>query len=221
VSPRQESPEELAALLEGAAAQVGVVLTPPQVQKFLVFLEQLAAWSAKVSLTAIREPRQIVLKHFVDSLAALPHLSRCASLLDVGSGPGLPGLAAKIARPALRLVSVESRRRKVSFQEHVVRTLALDGVEIIWGRLEPGCGLLPEASMDCAISRALTLADFASAAAPFVAPGGLLVAMKGRLAKAPLGLPPGLALQEEVGYRLPLLGDERTLLIFRKLPEPC
>ncbi len=214
----QADSSELGRLLAAGAAEVGVALGPEQIEQFLTYLAELERWSAKVSLTAIREPRAVVLKHFVDSLAALPTLTGCASLLDVGSGPGLPGLALKIACPQLRLVSVEGRRRKVSFQEHVVRTLGLEGVEVIWGRLEPGSGLLPEGSIECAISRALTLADFLRCAAPFVASGGRLVAMQGRLAEPPSPLPPGLEFVELKKNRLPVLGDERALVVFRKLP---
>jgi 16S rRNA (guanine527-N7)-methyltransferase len=204
-----------AELLRSGAAGLGVSLSEHQVAQFTAYLAELRVWSAKVSLTTIRDPQAIVLKHFVDSLAALPHLEDCASLLDVGSGPGLPGLALKIARPDLRLVSIESRRRKVSFQEHVVRRLGLEGVEVVWGRLEPGCGLVPEASVDCAISRALALPDFLSCAAPFVRPGGLLLALQGQAAPLP-PLPPGLTHQATHPYRLPVLGDERTLLVFRQ-----
>jgi 16S rRNA (guanine527-N7)-methyltransferase len=209
-------PPELGRLLRNAAAEVGVDLSEAQVARFLSFLQELQVWSAKVSLTAIREPQAIILKHFVDSLTALPYVRECASLLDVGSGPGLPGLALKIAAPSLRLVSVESRRRKVSFQEHLVRTLKLEGVEVIWGRLERGCGLVPEASVACAVSRALSLEDFLTYAAPFVAPGGRLVAMQGRRPTQEPVVPPGLVLTERVSLRLPVLGEERTLVIFEK-----
>ena len=213
-----DTPEALGSLLREAAAELGVALSPNQVGQFLTFLAELRAWSAKVSLTAIRAPRDIILKHFADSLAALPHLRGCGSLLDVGSGPGLPGLALKIASPGLRLVSVEGRRRKVSFQEHVIRRLGLEGVEVIWGRLTPRCRLLPAASVECAISRALETRAFLEAAAPFVAPGGRLLAMKGRPERAAQPpTPPGLELTERVGLRLPVTGDERTLLVFTKL----
>jgi 16S rRNA (guanine527-N7)-methyltransferase len=209
-------PPELGRLLRDAAAEVGVELSEAQVERFLVFLQELQVWSAKMSLTAIREPQAIILKHFVDSLTALPHVRECASLLDVGSGPGLPGLALKIARPSLRLISVESRRRKVSFQEHLVRTLKLEGVEVIWGRLTPDCGLVPEESVGCAVSRALALADFLAAAAPFVAPGGRLIAMQGKAAAIEPVAPQGLVLAEQVSLRLPVSGEERTLVIFEK-----
>jgi 16S rRNA (guanine527-N7)-methyltransferase len=211
--------DSLAALLVKAAADLGVALSEAQVERFLDYLGELRTWSAKVNLTAIREPRDIILKHFADSLALLPHLARCASLLDVGSGAGLPGLALKIARPDLRLISVEARRRKVSFQEHVVRRLDLADVEVIWGRLEPGSALLPEGAVDCAVSRALALPDFLTAAAPFVRPGGLLVAMRGREGGAPdeeLLSRLGLEVAGEVSYRLPVIGDERGLVLFRK-----
>lgn len=207
--------QELATLLVRAAAELGVPLSAAQVGQFMTFLAELETWSAKVSLTAIRRPRDIILKHFADSLSVVPHLEGCGSLLDVGSGAGLPGLAVKIARPHLRLVSVESRRRKVSFQEHICRTLGLAGVEVIWGYLAPGCGLLAEESVECAVSRALALPDFLAAALPFVAPGGRLISLQGRR-PAEAAAPAGLALTSQVGLRLPVSGEERTLVIFEK-----
>ncbi|MFH0808936.1 MAG: 16S rRNA (guanine(527)-N(7))-methyltransferase RsmG [Pseudomonadota bacterium] len=217
---RSDTPEALAELLREGAAGLDVALNAGQISQFLIYLDELRAWSAKSSLTAIRAPREIVLKHFVDSLAALPHLRPGTTLLDVGSGPGLPGLALKIARPDLRLTSVESRRRKASFQEHVARGLALEGVEVVWGRLEPDGMLLPKAAFDCAISRAVALKDFLAAAAPYVKEGGLLLAMQGRLEEtAAVAPPPGLEPAGQVAYRLPILEDERSLVLFRKNRE--
>lgn len=216
MSAAATSPEALAILLREAAAELGVALSEAQLAQFLAYLDELLLWAPKVNLTAIREPRAIVLKHFADSLAPLPHLEGCASLLDLGSGAGLPGLALKIARPEIRLVSVEARRRKVSFQEAVVRRLKLEGVEVIWGRLEPGSRLVPEASVACAISRAVDAAAFLTAAVPLTAPGGRLIVMRGKPGEA-LTPPPGLTLAREVAYRLPVLGDDRGLAIFEKM----
>src|SRR5581483_1522907 len=99
---------------------------------------ELIRWNRRVNLTAIREEREIVVKHFLDSLFPLTLLnpSEGARWIDIGSGAGFPGLVLKIARPHLEMTLVESAQRKATFLHHIIGTLGLTGVSVIHDRLE-------------------------------------------------------------------------------------
>ena len=116
----------------------------------------------------------------LDSLALLPHLPAAGALIDIGSGGGLPGLALKIVRPSLRLVLLESNRRKAAFLQHAAAELGLAGVEVVARRAEEA-GREPALrdTFDVATARALApMPVLVELCLPFVRPGGRLLAMK-------------------------------------------
>ncbi len=98
-------------LAEGAKA-FGIDLDEKTIRAFDVYLEELLKWNQKINLTAIRSEKGIVLKHFVDSLTVAPYLSEHSSILDIGSGAGFPGIPLKMAQPALRIILIDSVRKK-------------------------------------------------------------------------------------------------------------
>lgn len=121
----------------------GAVLSETQQAQFAAYLDLLLRWNARMNLTAIRDPEQIVIRHFGESLFAARHLypSRCLAtgdwrLLDIGSGAGFPGLPIKLWAPALQLTLLESNQRKATFLREVARTLQLTGVEVLTMRAE-------------------------------------------------------------------------------------
>ena len=120
------SSEPLALLTEGIAA-LGLELAPNILEQLQIYLEELKLWNAKTNLTALKTDRDIVIKHFLDSLAVLPFLDGAASLVDLGSGGGFPGLVLKLARPQLALTLVEARERKAAFLEYLVARFRLTG----------------------------------------------------------------------------------------------
>jgi 16S rRNA (guanine527-N7)-methyltransferase len=122
-------------LVEGAEV-FGIRLNETQVAAFDLFLRELLKWNQKINLTAIRSGKGIVLKHFLDSLSAFPYLSRTVSLLDIGSGAGFPGIPLKIVHPSLEVTLIDSVRKKIDFQRHVIRMLGLKGTESIHGRIQ-------------------------------------------------------------------------------------
>jgi 16S rRNA (guanine527-N7)-methyltransferase len=95
------------------------------VEKLSVYLDLLLRWNAKTNLTAIRDPEEIVRRHFGESLFVATHLPVCSSLLDLGSGAGFPGLPIQLALPGLRVTLAESQNKKASFLREAVRTLDL------------------------------------------------------------------------------------------------
>jgi len=134
-------PTELALRLRQGAAELGLVLPEPVLRRLLAMLELLRKWNAVYNLTAIRDPREMLVHHLLDSLSILPPLRRRldldrATIADVGSGAGLPGLPIAIVHPGARLVSIEPIGKKTAFQRQVCSELALTNVEIVTGKAE-------------------------------------------------------------------------------------
>lgn len=175
------------------------------------YLELLARWNGRINLTRVVAPREVVAKHFLDSLAMVPHLAGVATLIDVGSGAGFPGVVVAVARPDLQVTLVESVQKKAAFLEALRRELGLPLV-VEARRLEKMEG---GQSFGCAVSRAtLAPAEWVERGAPLVAPGGLLIAMLGR-DRPHLPAPRGFATGVWVDYELPVEGA-RALAIFRR-----
>ena len=168
-------------LTEGAVA-IGIRLGPAALDRFATYHREILLWNRRINLVSERSAQEIVIRHFLDSLTPAPFLDRPdGALIDLGSGGGFPGIPLRIALPGLHLSLVEASRKKSSFLSHVVRTLRLDGVQVIRERVE---ALTAEEILagrfDTLISRAaFKLPDLIRTASFFLKPGGQLIAMKG------------------------------------------
>ena len=189
-----------------------------------IYLEELKLWNAKTNLTGLKTDRDIVIKHFLDSLAVLPCLDAAASLVDLGSGAGFPGLVLKLARPNLALTLVEARQRKAAFLEYLVSRFRLTGVEVVQTHLTPHLAEKWEPKVAAVVSRAVfILPRLLELAAPLLAAGGVVLALKGiHLALGELetagsaGQLLGLGPLEKHKYNLPISGEPRLLVMARK-----
>jgi 16S rRNA (guanine527-N7)-methyltransferase len=170
------------------AARLGIELSDGQLARLDQLGAALREGNRRVNLTRITDPVEIETRHFLDSLsAALPLLDRLRSgaeplrLIDVGSGGGMPGLPLKIAFPRLHVTLVESVNKKAAFLREAVEQLGLDNVEVVAERAElAGRNPAHRDTYDWATARALgTLPVVVELCAPFLAPGGLLVAQRG------------------------------------------
>ena len=123
-------------LLRQASNEVGVSLRDSQIKLFEVYLQALLEWNKTFNLTGIRDPEDIVIKHFVDSLTPLPYLEPSGRLLDIGPGAGFPSIPLKIAAGELHITLVEASRKRVSFLKHIIRTLKLESVIVKHSRFE-------------------------------------------------------------------------------------
>jgi 16S rRNA (guanine527-N7)-methyltransferase len=217
-------PDPLALLTEGAAT-LGLELDPATLGHLQTYLEELKLWNAKINLTGLKTDRDIVIKHFLDSLAVLPFLDGAASLMDLGSGAGFPGLVLKLARPNLALTLVEARQKKAAFLEYLASRFRLSGVEVVQTHLTPSLARRREPKVAAVVSRAaLTLPRLLELAAPLLAPGGVVLALKGvNLTLGELetagsaGQLVGLGPLEKHKYYLPISGEPRLLVMARKL----
>jgi len=163
-------------IAEGLAA-MDLTLPEGSAAKLAAYLELIAKWNRVHNLTAVRETDQMVVLHVLDSLSLLPHIAPAKALLDVGSGPGLPGIPVAIARPELSVTLLDSSHKKCAFLRQVKAELALENVEVVCERVE---GWKPPPRFDAVVSRAFSdLADFVEQARHLVAPQGTLIAMKG------------------------------------------
>lgn len=145
-------------LLQKSSTEIGVPLSSEQVQQFMIYLEQLQFWNQSFNLTSITLDDEIIIKHFVDSLAALRayDIKIGAKLLDVGTGAGFPGIPLKIARLDLDITLIEPARKKSSFLRFIIGLLRLDTVDIFDGTLEKFLNdRPPHESFDLLTTRAL------------------------------------------------------------------
>jgi 16S rRNA (guanine527-N7)-methyltransferase len=165
-----------AGIAEGATA-MGLELDGDAIGKLAAYLELVEKWNRVHNLTAVREPAQMVTLHLLDSLSIAPHVATAATLLDVGTGAGLPGIPLAIARPSMRVMLLDSSHKKCAFLQQAKTELALANVEVVCDRVE---NWKPAQRFDVVISRAFSdLVDFVEQAKHLVAPGGRLMAMKG------------------------------------------
>lgn len=182
--------------LTSGAAQLGLNLLPPQLAAFETYTHELLAWNDQFNLTAITEPEQVEIRHYLDSLALIPalatlegvpiqvFLSRPVKAVDVGAGAGFPGLALRILWPRLRLCLMEATAKKVRFMEHMTARLALTDVQLVHGRAEELALREPHrAGYDLVVARAVAaLPTLVEYLLPLAKRGGRVVAFKGTAA---------------------------------------
>jgi 16S rRNA (guanine527-N7)-methyltransferase len=174
--------EALIKTLSDGAAAIGVRLGTEELDLFAAYHREILLWNRRINLVSERSSQEIAIRHFLDSLTPAPFLDRPdGALIDLGSGGGFPGIPLRIALPGLHLSLVEASRKKSSFLAHVVRTLRLDGVQVIRERVEELTTREALAGrFDTLISRAaFKLPDLIRTASFFLKPGGQLIAMKG------------------------------------------
>ena len=202
---------ELAAGLE--ALGLPTALAAP----LLAYLALLARWNATYNLTAIRDPRDMVAKHLLDSLAMQPFVRDLRTLADLGTGPGLPGIPLAIATPALQVTLVESNGKKARFLREAARQLGLGNVQVAESRIE---AFQPGTHFDAITARALaTLPLILELGGHLLKPEGRLLAMKGVVPEDEIAaLPAGWRVAAVHPLRVPGLDAERHLLEVVKSP---
>ena len=201
-----------ARLLEGAAA-LGLALTPAQVAGLLGFLALLTRWNRTYNLTAVRDPGEMVPRHLLDSLVILPYLSG-ATVLDLGTGAGLPGLPLAICDPGRGYWLLDGNGKKVRFVRQAVMELRLPRVAAVHSRME---AYRPGRKFSTIVSRAVaSIAQIHGLAAPLLERPGRLLVMKGRYPQDELQ-DPALGDLDVAVHKLfvPFLEGERHLIEIR------
>ena len=201
--------------LEAGLRQLG--LDAALAEPLLAYLALLARWNQTYNLTAIRDTREMLVKHLLDSLAMHAHLDGIETLADLGTGPGLPGIPLAIARPGLQVTLVESNGKKARFLREAVRQLKLGNASVVESRIEafdaPG-------RFDAITARALaTLPLILELGGHLPKADGRLLAMKGVLPADEIAtLPAGWRLAAVHPLRVPGLEAERHLVEIVRAP---
>ncbi|QBB72265.1 16S rRNA (guanine(527)-N(7))-methyltransferase RsmG [Pseudolysobacter antarcticus] len=198
-------------LVDGLAA---LRLSPKSetIDQLLEYVALLARWNATYNLTSVRDPRDMLVRHILDSLAIAPYL-RGANLADVGSGPGLPGIPLALLFPEREFVLIDANGKMARFMREAVRALGLSKVRIEQQRVEAVQG-----SFDCVTARAFaSLADMLALGGQLLAADGIWLALKGRYPEDEISaLPVGFELAGSERLQVPGLDAERHLIIVRK-----
>lgn len=219
-------------ILYQGAQQFNLTLSEGQLEAFECYSQELLSWNQRVNLTRITEPKEVVVKHFLDSLSiylVLQTLSSSLTLIDVGSGAGFPGLPLKIVLPELRLTLLEAVGKKMAFLQHLVKELSLTNVTFLTVRAEEA-GQMPSQreQYDVAVARAVaSLPILAEYTLPLIKVGGSVILQKGqhpaeeiRQAANALGILGG-KVREIMPVSVPGLEAARHLVVIqKKKPTP-
>ncbi len=199
--------------LAGGQEEMGLNLDPMTQSSLLNYVSLMQKWNRVYNLTAVRDPEKMVTQHLLDSLAVLPHLVG-RRVVDVGTGPGLPGIPLALTNPALEVTLLDSNHKKTSFLRQACLELGLKNTTVVCERVETWRS---EEKYDVVISRAFSdLAEFASLALHLCGDTGLMLAMKGVYPHEELTrLPATVELQGVEPLRVPGLDAERHLVLLR------
>ena len=200
--------------LEKGLQELAVPLGRDAMTKLIEYLALLEKWNRVYNLTAIRDAGKMVSGHLLDCLAVVPHISG-GSVLDVGSGAGLPGIPLAVAKPDIHVSLLDSNNKKTAFLKQVVAELRLKNADVVCARVE---SWHPEEKFDWIISRALAgLAEFAALTGHLLAPSGVLAAMKGVYPSEEIEqLPPNLRASRVLRLSVPGLESERHLVLIER-----
>jgi 16S rRNA (guanine527-N7)-methyltransferase len=202
--------------LREGLAELGLVLADPQVSQLLAYQDLIAKWNQVYNLTAVRDPQEMLTHHLLDSLAVVrplrQHLAGRATLLDVGSGAGLPGVVLAIACPDLMVTCVDTVAKKAAFIQQVAVTLGLPHLKGLHARVEALPG-----PYDIISSRAFSsLPDFVKGSRQALAPQGVWMAMKGKHPQEELAaLPVDVDVFHVEPLTVPDLSAERCIVWMR------
>lgn len=198
----------LAERLAQGIQQLGLQIDLATQQQLLAYLALLEKWNQAYNLTAIRDKDGMLVKHILDSLMIMPYLQG-KSLLDVGTGAGLPGIVVALVRPDIQVTLLDSNSKKVRFLRQVIAELKIPNAQAEHARVEQF-----QAQVDMVSSRAFaTLADMVAGSAHLLQPQGLFLAMKGQYPQEEIAaLPATIRLKDALPLKVPFLAEERHLL---------
>lgn len=214
-------------LAQAVRSLLGIQLSAVQINAFEIYERELLDWNGRINLTAIREPEQVRVKHFLDSLTPMLVMrsSPMDRIVDIGAGAGFPGIPLKIVNPSIQLTLVESVGKKAEFCRRIVSLLGLENVQVIQDRAEAvGHAGIHRQNYDWALARAVAVLPVLSEfLLPLVRVGGGMLAMKGENAPAEAHAAEhatrvlGGRLRKLIPITLPGVADERYLVVVDKI----
>ncbi|MBI4229048.1 MAG: 16S rRNA (guanine(527)-N(7))-methyltransferase RsmG [Deltaproteobacteria bacterium] len=168
-------------ILISGANELDITLSAQQIELFINYLDILQFWNRKINLTSIKDRREIVIRHFLDSLTIIHFIHGGSRVLDIGSGAGLPGIPLKIVDPSIEITLLDSTQKKVYFLSEVIRKLRLEGISAVCGRAESEDNGVPRSYYNFVISRALGTVDkVIELSVPYIVDDGEIILMRGK-----------------------------------------
>ena len=215
------------AFYQTASDLLGVNLTLHQIEAFQWYASELRSWNQRCNLTAITDPDEIYIKHFIDSLSCLQveRFRPPGNVIDIGTGAGFPGIPLKIVYPQFKMTLVESIGKKMEFCRHVVSSLGLDGVDFVQSRAE-NCGnnVQHRERYDWAIARAVAILPvLLEYLLPFIKLGGSAIVQKGETGPAEAHSAEkalsvlGGEIKQVLPVELPRVAEPRYLIVVDKI----
>lgn len=217
---------ELGEFLREAADKINIALTDYQIEQFLLYKDILLEWNNKINLTAITDPEEIIIKHFIDSLTCAGHIKDGQRVIDVGTGAGFPGIPLKILfGDRMQITLLDSLNKRVKFLSEAIERLKLNGINAAHARAEDAAiNNHYREKHDIVVSRAVAnLPVLSEYCLPFVKLGGFMVSMKGskiedelRSAKAALEVLGG-TIEKIEEITLPMSDINHTIILIKKV----
>lgn len=217
--------EEFTKIFNNYLEKLNLTLTEEQIEKFYNYMNLLIEWNKKINLTAIIEPKDIILKHFIDSLTIEKYIKKGETIIDVGTGAGFPGIPLKIAREDLKITLADSLNKRINFLNEVINKIDLKNIETIHTRAEElGKNKKYREKFDIATSRAVAnMSTLSEYLIPFVKVKGRCICMKSsdidtelENAKKAINIL-GCKIESKDKFNLPNSDLGRSVIILRKV----
>jgi 16S rRNA (guanine527-N7)-methyltransferase len=204
--------EQFRSQLIDNTAKLGLSPTAQQIDKLLGLLSLLNKWNKAYNLTSVRDPQDMLIRHIIDSLAVVPYMDGLKRVIDVGTGPGLPGLPLAIMLPEVEFTLLDSLGKRIRFQRQACHELALGNVVSVQSRVEK---FQPDHRFDAVISRAFaSIGDMLNWCGHL---GDCFLAMKGTYPEQELGsIPAGYVVNSVHKLLVPSLDEARHLVEIKR-----
>ena len=211
----------------GKLKEFNIEINEEQIKSFEKYMNLLLEWNEKINLTAITQPDEVKLKHFVDSLTVLKYINDDDKVIDIGTGAGFPGIPLKIMKGNTKITLLDSLNKRINFLNIVIETLILRNIQAIHGRAEEiARNKLYREKYDVTVSRAVAnLSTLSEYMLPFVKVGGKCICMKGanvneEIEKAKNAIKElGGEIERVDNFYLSDNDNERNIIIIRKVKE--
>lgn len=173
--------EEFKKIMKDNLTELDIELSDIQLEQFYIYMNMLIEWNKVMNLTAITEPKEIIVKHFIDSLTILEKFEKDSKIIDVGTGAGFPGIPIKIAYPETKIILLDSLNKRIKFLNEVITKLELKNINAVHGRAEEyGKNKDYREKFEIAVARAVApLNVLLEYLMPFIKVNGKCICMKG------------------------------------------
>ena len=213
--------KEFSNLMINYGKEINIVFTEEQLQKFYKYMNLLIEWNEKINLTAIVEPKEIILKHFIDSLTIIKYIELNKSVIDIGTGAGFPGIPIKIMREDLDITLLDSLNKRIHFLNEVIQKLELKNITAVHARIEE-YGTKNREKYDVVTARAVSkLNILLEYAIPLAKPQKYFISLKGHIEEEIINAKNAMdkldvEITKKEEFLLPIENSSRTIIMFKK-----